>query len=280
MNRPALLALLLLPALGFACSDSRHTSEQPKNGAPQSTPAPKEIPAAPEPNYYRATVIRALPHDNTCYTQGLEIHDGILYETGGLLGRSSVRKIDMNSWKTLHITKLPPEVFGEGVTLLDGKLFVLTWRDGRCLMYDPKTLNLLGEMPYRGEGWGLCNDGESLIMTNGTSTITFLSPTDFHVRRTISVFDKSRPLEMLNEVEYINGEIWANVYQTDNIVRINPQTGVINGWVDAADLLAENDRNAGAEVLNGIAYDPKSKGVYLTGKYWPKLFEVGIAPVK
>ncbi len=276
--------ILLLSTVLFclSCSESRHASDLPKTTpalSPVETPKQTTPSPAIQLEQSEATIVRTLPHDNTCYTQGLEIHEGILYETGGLVGRSTLRKIDMRTWKILQIVKLPPEVFGEGLTLLHDKLYVLTWRDERCFIYNPKNLNLIGEQRYRGEGWGLCNDGESLIMTNGSNTISFLSPDDFHVIRSISVFDKNRAVDELNEIEYINGEIWANIYQTNNIVRINPQTGEIIGWIDAGALLTDADRAAGAEVLNGIACDRSTKAIYLTGKLWPKLFEVKLSPI-
>lgn len=273
--RRYLLLLFVLPFWGFACSESRHTEQLPKN-PPRETSAPAPTTPAPPMEHQTPEVLRTLPHDHTCYTQGLEIHDGIMYETGGLVGRSTLRKIDMTSWKVLQKVNLPMEVFGEGLTVLNGKIYVLTWRDQRCLIYDQKSLQLLGETPYLGEGWGLTNDGESLIMTNGSHIVSFVSPDDFRVKRTVEVYDVNRPLDDLNEVEFFNGEIWANVYQTDNIVRIDPQTGAIKGWIDMRGLLPRSDAESGAEVLNGIAFDHVSKGIYVTGKYWPKLFEIHV----
>lgn len=275
--RRYLLLLFLLPFFGFACKESRHAAEIPKTSSTGESSAPETPAVASQPiEHQTPKVLRTLPHDNTCYTQGLEIHDGIMYETGGLVGRSTLRKIDMSTWKVLQQVKLPTEVFGEGLTVLNGKIYVLTWRDQRCLMYDQKTLQLLGEMPYIGEGWGLTNDGESLIMTDGSHIVSFISPDDFRVKRTVAVYDINRPLENLNEIEFFNGEIWANVYQTDNIVRIDPQTGSIKGWIDMHGLLSRSDAESGAEVLNGIAYDRATKGIYVTGKLWPKLFEIEV----
>ncbi|GAB1430666.1 glutaminyl-peptide cyclotransferase [Ignavibacteria bacterium] len=282
MNR-LFLAVIVIPLIGFACTENRQISEHRQSVAGDTTissAATATEPDRPLPKQWRLKVVRTLPHDKTCYTQGLEIHDGAMYETGGLVGRSTLRKIDMSTWKSLQTVKLPAEVFGEGLTLFDAKIYTLTWRDERCLIYSANNLNLIGETNYTGEGWGLCNDGESLIMTNGSNTITFLDPKDFRIRRIVSVFDNGRPVSELNEAEYIDGEIWANIYQSNNIVRINPQTGDILGWIDAAGLLSEADITAGAEVLNGIAYDSATKSVYLTGKLWPKLFEVKLEQLK
>lgn len=277
MNSLFFLALAIIPLIGFTCTENRQVAE-PRQALAGDTSVSyiqeQTEPNIPLPKHWRLKIVRTLPHDRTCYTQGLEIHNGIMYETGGLVGRSTLRKIAMSSWKTLKTVKLPVEVFGEGLTLFNHKIYVLTWRDERCLIYDADNLSLIGEMKYAGEGWGLCNDGESLIMSNGSNTITFLDPTDFHTRRNISVFEEGRPIDELNEIEYIDGEIWANIYQTDEIIRINPQTGAVTGRIDATGLLPEADKEAGAEVLNGIAYDSSTKAIYLTGKLWPKLFEV------
>jgi glutamine cyclotransferase len=175
---------------------------------------------------------------------------------------------------------LPSEFFGEGVTLWGSKIIQLTWRSGIGFVYDLGTFRLLKKFTYRTEGWGITQDGKHLIMSVGTETLTFLDPNTFKEQKRIRVHDQNRPISQLNELEYIKGEIFANVYQTDWIVRISPETGRVTGWVDLKGLLPETDRVQGVDVLNGIAYDAQKDRIFVTGKNWPKLFEIQITQEK
>jgi len=221
-------------------------------------------------------VIRRVPHDTTAYTQGLVYRDGILYESTGLLGRSQVRRVDLPTGRVLKAVPLGPDKFGEGLTLLDGKLYQLTWKSHVGYVYDAVTLAPLDSFSYTGEGWGLTTDGTSLIMSDGTDTLRFLSPHTFKVERRVPVRDKGSPLSALNELEYVNGEIFANIYTGDWIVRIDPKTGTITQWIDCHDLLPAKDYTPSTDVLNGIAYDRGTGNLLVTGKLWPALFEISL----
>jgi glutamine cyclotransferase len=217
------------------------------------------------------------PHDVTSYTQGLEFSDGILYEgTGdeGRKGNTKIGQIDINTGKFIINNGLDASHFGEGITILGDKLYQLTWQSGKCFVYDKKTIQLLKEeFTYEGEGWGLCNNGKELIMSNGTEYITFRDPKSFTVNRTIQVYDNVGPRPMLNELEYANGLIYANVYQTNTILVIDPHSGKVLQEVDAH-LMTDLAKGTAGDVLNGIAYNPKTKTFFITGKYFNKLSEV------
>lgn len=240
--------------------------------------APKSIPPAlskaPRHSY---TVVRSFPHDPTAFTQGLEIFNGVLYESTGLKGRSAVRKIELETGKVLQEERLHPQYFGEGITVSQGKLFQLTWQDRVGVVYDARTLKVVRNFSYFGEGWGLTHDSLGLIMSDGTSTLRFLELTRFQERRRLKVADGGVPIERLNELEWVRGEIWANVWETDYIVRISPTDGRVLGWIDLRGLLAGvAGKRAPEAVLNGIAYDPKTTRLFVTGKLWPRLFEIQI----
>ena len=226
------------------------------------------------PSVYGYKIVRVFPHDPKAYTQGLFFHKGFLYEGTGLEGKSSLRKIDLKTGKIIKLHRLPNSWFGEGITLWDDQLFQLTWKNRTGLVYDAHSFRLLKTFPYPTEGWGLTQDGRQLIMSDGTERLYFLDPRTLKEIKRIRVLDRGFPITLLNELEYIRGEIWANVYQTDWIVRISPDTGQVTGWIDLRGLLPEADRKKGAEVLNGIAYDAKKDRLFVTGKFWPKLFEI------
>jgi glutamine cyclotransferase len=199
-----------------------------------------------------------------------------LYESTGLNGSSTLRKTELTTGKVLTQIHLPDAFFGEGTTILDGKIYQLTWQSHRGLIYDFDTFVKLGEFSYKGEGWGLTTDGHSLIMSDGTNNLRFLDPTRFTIQRTIAVLSQDKPLTKLNELEYVNGEIYANIWQTDQVARIDPKTGRLLGLIDFGGLLSPEDRDDRTDVLNGIAYDPQGKRLFVTGKNWPKLFQVTI----
>lgn len=227
---------------------------------------------------YTYEVVHAWPHDRGAFTQGLLYLDGALYESTGLNGASSLRKVELKTGAVLKEISVPPQFFAEGLTLLNGKLFQLTWQNHECFVYDLATFNQKKEFSYPGEGWGLTTDGQSLIMSDGTSQIRFLDPATFEVKRTINVTIGDRPVALLNELEYIKGEIFANVWRSNVIVRIDPATGQVRGVIDLTGLLPQADRDLGTDVLNGIAYDAAGGRLFVTGKRWPKLFEIRLKP--
>lgn len=219
-------------------------------------------------------VINAWPHQRIAFTQGLVFLDGELLESTGLNGQSSLRRVDLHTGNVLQRVEVPAEYFAEGLAALDGKLFQLTWQNQKGFVYDLHSFRLEREFTYKGEGWGLTTDGHWLIMSDGTDQIRFLDPKTFEDNRKITVKARGRPVYRLNELEYVKGEIFANVWGTDYVVRIDPVTGQVVSMIDFTGLLAEQDRDENTDVLNGIAYDPTGDRLFVTGKRWPKLFEV------
>jgi glutamine cyclotransferase len=229
------------------------------------------------PSYKTAMVVTALPHDPTRYTQGLEFNDGQLYEgTGdpGSKGATVVGKTDLKSGAWLVKNGLDANFFGEGITILGDQLYQITWQSGKCFVYDKNTMVVEKDFTYTGEGWGLCNDGKYLIMSDGTEYIYFRDPQTFEIVRTIQVYDDVSSRPALNELEYVDGKLYANVYTTNLVLVIDPSSGKVLEVIDASALVATGKQ--GGEVLNGIAYDAASKKLYMTGKYWGKLLEVSI----
>lgn len=227
---------------------------------------------------YKIEVVKAYPHDTGSYTQGLFWHDGSLYESTGLNGKSTFRKVDLQSGKAL--TKLPfnKKYFVEGSVILEDKLYILTWTNKVIFIYDANTLEYRSTYSYPREGWGLTTDGKSLISSDGSSRIYFLTP-ELKFERSINVTLNGRAVRYLNELEWIDGRIWANVYTTDTIVIINPDTGIVEATVDCEGLLPERLRTSDTDVLNGIAVDSEGR-IFLTGKNWPELYEVKLVGEK
>lgn len=234
--------------------------------------------AAAEPLALRARVLRSVPHDPTAYTQGLEWHDGSLWESTGRYGSSRLRRLDGESGEVESDRPLPDDLFGEGLTRVGERLIQLTWREGRALLWRPADLEALGELTYEGEGWGLCFDGVNLVQSDGSARLTVREADSFIPLRTLDVTLGGVPLGRLNELECAEGWIWANVYGSEQIVRIDPASGEVTAIVDASGLLGPEERE-GVDVLNGIAYRPETETFFLTGKLWPKLFEVRFEPV-
>jgi glutaminyl-peptide cyclotransferase len=203
-------------------------------------------------------------------------HDGGFFESTGLLGRSTLRRVEWPSGRVLRKVALPPDVFGEGLARVGNRLVQLTWRSGRGFVYDLATFRLLHEFRYGGEGWGLTHDGRSLILSDGSDVLTYLDPQRFVSTRKLAVTWNGRPVHRLNELEFIDGEVWANVWHTDVIVRIDPASGRVSSFLDMSGLLPEDRRPEGGAVLNGIAYDPATRRVFVTGKLWPLLFEIRV----
>jgi glutamine cyclotransferase len=228
--------------------------------------------SAPRASY---TVVHRYPHDAEAFTQGLEYHDGVLYEGTGLNGRSSIRKVDLASGRVLQRRALSPSFFGEGITIWNDTLIELTWQSQLAFVYDLETFQPRRTFTYTGEGWGLTHDGTSLIMSDGTADLRFLDPATFAERRRVTVTDGGVPVTELNELEWIKGEIYANVWQTDVVARIAPDTGRVLGWIDFKGLLGSTKVSQDA-VLNGIAYDDEGNRLFVTGKLWPYLYEVKV----
>jgi glutamine cyclotransferase len=223
---------------------------------------------------YTYQVVGTFPHDPGAFTQGLVYLKGVLFETTGLNGRSSLRKVDLQTGRILQKIELPSQYFGEGMTIIGDRIFQLTWQHQKGFVYNLTTFAVEKEFTYTGEGWGLTTDGRALILSDGSNIIRFLDPVTFKVLRTISVFARGQPLSMLNELEFIKGEIYANVWQTNTVVRIDPATGNLLGTIDFTGLLSPEDYRVHPDVLNGIAYDAANDRLFVTGKLWPKLFEV------
>lgn len=223
---------------------------------------------------YTYRVVDARPHDPQAFTQGLLFHDGFFYESTGLNGRSTLRKVDPATGEVLKKLNLPAEYFGEGLALLGNRLYQLTWRSGKGFVYDLASFTPVREFAFSGEGWGLTTDGRSLILSDGTAQLRFLDPDSFAVTRTVTVTHEGYPVTQLNELEYIDGEIFANLWQSSRIVRIAPESGRVTGIIDLTNLLPANDRRPDTDVLNGIAYDPATRRLFVTGKNWPRLFEI------
>jgi glutaminyl-peptide cyclotransferase len=220
-------------------------------------------------------VRRYLPHDPEAFTQGLVFDDGTLYESTGLRGKSTLRRVDMGTGLVLESVELPDTDFGEGLTVWGDHLIQLTWKSDVAYVYDKNTLEKVHEFHYEGEGWGLTHDGHQFIMSGGTSTLRFLNPDTFEVERRLLVKDHGKPVSFLNELEYVKGEVYANVWQSDRIARISPKTGEVLGWIDLQGLLqCAPEKPSKANILNGIAWDAEGDRLFVTGKYWPWLFQI------
>ena len=235
-----------------------------------------EATAATAPPVYRYRVVHTYPHDPAAFTQGLVFEDGLLYEGTGLYGQSSLRRVELETGKVLQRRELPAEYFGEGITVFGDRIIQLTWQSNLGFVYDKETFELLKEFSYPTEGWGITHDGTRLIMSDGTATLRFLDPETLQEIGRIDVSDDAGSVARLNELEYVQGEIYANVWQTDRIARISPQTGRVVGWIDLQGLLSAEDRARPVDVLNGIAYDAENDRLFVTGKWWPRLFEIDL----
>ena len=221
------------------------------------------------------TVVATYPHDRDAFTQGLQFLDGVLYEGTGLNGRSSLRKVDLATGRVLQKRDVPSQYFGEGITILKNELFQLTYQSGVAFVYDRNTFEPKRSFTYRGEGWGLTHDGTSLYMTDGSEFIRVLDPATFAEKRRIRVVADGAPLKNLNELEFVKGEIYANIWQSHRIARINPSTGRVTGFIDLSGLLTPREAST-VDVTNGIAYDAAGDRLFVTGKLWPKIFEIRI----
>lgn len=225
---------------------------------------------------YGYKIVRVYPHDRTAFTQGLEYRGGFLYEGTGLYGQSTLRKEELATGKVLQELSLPAKLFGEGITVLNERIVQLTWKAHIGFVYNQSTFRLLKNFSYPGEGWGLTNDGQHIYMSDGTPQIRCLDPATLQELRRITVHDGEKQIDNLNELEWVRGELYANVWQTNRIARINPADGTVLGWIDLSGLLTQEEQENGADVLNGIAYDSIGDRLFVTGKLWPKLFQIRI----
>jgi glutaminyl-peptide cyclotransferase len=234
-------------------------------------------PAAPPVPVYGYQVVRSYPHDREAFTQGLIYRDGFLYEGTGLYERSSVRKVKLETGQVLQIHTVPRQYFGEGITEWKGTIVELTWRTEVGFVYNASTFEQVRTFHFDGEGWGLTQDGTQLIMSDGSSRLRFLDPSTFLETGRIEVHDAKGPVKSLNELEFVRGEVYANIWQTDRIARISPKDGTVTGWIDLQGLLPPGER-AGVDVLNGIAYDAAGDRLFVTGKLWPRVYEIKLVP--
>jgi glutaminyl-peptide cyclotransferase len=237
-------------------------------------PAPSPAAVAPVAGY---RIVKVFPHDPQAFTQGLVYVDGVLYEGTGLNGRSSVRKVRLENGEVLQIQKIDAQYFGEGITVIGNSLFALTWQSGVGFIYNRASLSRTRTFTYSGEGWGLTHDGARLIMSDGTAYLRFLDKATQKETGRLQVRDGETPVANLNELEYVKGEVFANVWMTHRIARISLKTGSVTGWIDLHGLLTPREYQS-VDVLNGIAYDAAADRLFVTGKYWPKLFEIVVVP--
>jgi len=265
MNRAALLTTLLFLAVPHS------------KGGETASQAP-----ARRATEYTFKVVHAFPHDPTAFTQGLAWRDGFLYEGTGLKGRSSLRKVRQETGEIVRQIDLAAEFFGEGITFYKDKIIQLTWLSHIGWVYDASDFRMLRQFSYQGEGWGLTTNGtphsEEIFMSDGTAEIRVLDATSLIEKRRFTVRDGSKSINQLNELEYVDGEIFANIWQSDRIARISPQTGKVLGWIDLTGLLSPMYRRDAGAVLNGIAYDQVHKRLFVTGKLWPTVFEIRVIP--
>ena len=267
----AILLAFLVPFLICGLlSDSSYDSmaQEPSATGNEMSELKKAVPV------YTYDVINTFPHDRNAFTQGLVFQQGTFYESTGLNGASSLRLVDPLSGTVLKKVDVASQFFAEGMTIYNNKIYQLTWLSHKGFIYDLNSFEKIGEFSYDGEGWGLTNNEKFLIMSDGTNVIRFLDPDTLQTKKTISVFSNGQPLMRINELEFINGEIFANIWQTDMVVRINPRNGKILGWIDLSGLLSPEDRDGHVDVLNGIAYDQASERLFFTGKLWTKIFEI------
>ena len=276
---------LSTPTATATAISTQPPSPEVVTGTPEPPPTETVVPTATtaqvqDPPIDTFEVVATYPHDPDAFIQGLVYQDGIFYEGTGLRGRSSLRKVDPASGDVTQGIDLPAQDFGEGIAIFGDKLYQLTWQENTGYIYDKDSFELLDTWTYPGEGWGLTTDGQQLIMSDGTNVLRFLDPSTLAETRRVEVLDpQGRALTNLNELEYVNGEVYANIWQTDWIARIDPATGQIRGLIDLRGLLPAEDRTQPVDVLNGIAYDPASDHLFVTGKLWPKLFEIDLVPV-
>lgn len=265
MARMPLILIIVLSLTCLQCNGGANTNTAVNPGA-ENAVVPR----------YGYQIVNIWPHDPNAFTQGLVFLDGKIIESTGQEGRSSLRNIELQTGKILKKVEVPEPFFAEGIAVLNNRIYQLTWQHQLGFIYDAQTFEKIGEFNFNGEGWGLTTDGHSLIMSDGSNRLRFLDPDSFQVTKTIAVRDGKTPVRELNELEFVNGEIYANIWHDDRIAAINPQSGRITAWIDLAGLLQPGDVQDSEAVLNGIAYDASSGRLFVTGKLWPRLFEIKV----
>ncbi len=249
----------------------------PESRDSQSAPSPTTAQSVP---IYTFQIVHTYIHDREAFTEGLVYEGGILYEGTGLYGKSSLRKVDLETGKVKKKYDLPAEYFGEGIAIYEDKIIQLTWKEKTGQVYEKNSFKLLSRFSYPTEGWGITFDGKRLIMSDGSSTLYFLDPRTFDITGNIKVYEKNISIIHLNELEYINGKIYANIWLTNNIAIIDPVSGQVIGWIDLTGILPSQELTAPVDVLNGIAYDTANDRLFITGKLWPWLFEIKLVAKK
>lgn len=272
VRRPVWMLLVGGLAVMVACGAAAPTPTA--NGAQvrAAEAAPRQTPTLT----YR--IVRSHPHDPAAFTQGLHLVDGELFEGTGLHGESTLRRVDLRSGRVLQRIAIEPQYFGEGIAVVGDRIVQLTWRSGVGFVYDRSTFERQRTFTYSGEGWGLTYDGRRLIMSDGTDTLRFWDPETLAETGRVRVRDGNLPVPQLNELEFVDGVVYANVWPTDRVARIDPDTGQVTGWLDFSSLLTPTERARGVDVLNGLAYDPATGHLLVTGKLWPWIFEVALEP--
>src|SRR5215213_2018150 len=267
------IRLMVVLALALSCFQCQTNTPGSNTGSSnKTTAAPANGPALK----YGYQIVNMWPHDSNAFTQGLILMDGKLLESTGQEGFSSLRRVELESGKVLKKVDVPVPYFAEGIALLNGRVYQLTWQHNIGFIYDAQTFDRLGEFNYQGDGWGLTTDGQSLILSDGTNRLRFIDPVSFRVTRSVTVTDGSQPVNELNELEYVNGEIYANVWHDNRIATIDPQSGRVNAWIDLTGLMPEGELQDREAVLNGIAYDQANDKLIVTGKLWPRVFEIKV----
>jgi glutaminyl-peptide cyclotransferase len=282
------LLIFFTAAMALGCSNTPNATRSNATTSPaRSTPAP----------VYGYEIVKTYPHDAKAFTQGLFFHDGFLYESTGQDGQSSIRKVEIETGKVVQKWDLPRDEFGEGATLFGDKIYQITWQDGVGRVFSASDLKLEREFTYQGEGWGITTDGTNLIVSDGTHILKVIAPSDFKSVKKIPVLkEDGKPLFLLNELEFVKGEIWANIWHSEEretnttqgtfpniskpnyIARINPSSGNVVGWIDLAGISPEDQQGKSEHTLNGIAYDAANDRIFVTGKNWKKLFEIKLKP--
>lgn len=279
-RRRATASVVVLALLLVSCASDGNVPSSP---APVNTRTPVALPATPAPATSGTApttgwrVVAAYPHDPDAFTQGLAFVDGELWEGTGLVGESSLRQVELATGKVLRQTDLPAPHFGEGIVVVGERIWQLTWRSGIAFVYDRATLEVVARREYAGEGWGIAWDGARFVTSDGSATLTFRDAVTFAPSGSITVHDAGTPVTQLNELEWVDGELWAAVWKADRVARIDPASGAVTGWLDLAGLHPADEReDADREVFNGIAWDAASGRIFVTGKRWPWLYEIAI----
>jgi len=261
------LAALALAACG--CANTQHIATDRLIPTLQISQETGHIPVL------SVKLVHTYPHDPHAFTQGLEYYGGYLYESTGIAGQSTLRKVALDTGQVIQKVSLPSEYFGEGLTIFRGKIYQLTWLSKKGFVYDLRTFRRIGEFPYDNEGWGLTHDDKSLIMSDGTNKMRYIDPVSFAVTRTIELYAEGQGVVNLNELEYVKGEILANIWHSTRIARVDPRSGRVVAWIDLSSIVAKEPHRE-EEVLNGIAYDKSAARLFVTGKNWSKLYEIKV----